>query len=139
LHDAVRADPDAPLWRLLAATGLRRGEALGLKWEDVDLDAGALRVRHNAVMVGSEVVIGEPKLRRLAGDAHSAVVRKSADCPFGAWDARPRAAQNDESASRRTERRTGVPCVEHHERICADRCGRATDFVGRYVRTIWAA
>lgn len=28
-------------------TGLRRGEILGLMWEDVDLDAGILTVRHN--------------------------------------------------------------------------------------------
>lgn len=28
-------------------TGLRRGEILGLMWEDVDLDAGILSVRHN--------------------------------------------------------------------------------------------
>ena len=28
------------------ATGLRRGELLGLRWQDVDLDGGALVVRH---------------------------------------------------------------------------------------------
>jgi integrase len=32
----------------LAATGLRRGEALALRWEDIDLEAGTLRV-HRAV------------------------------------------------------------------------------------------
>jgi integrase len=34
-----------PFWLLLLATGLRRGEALGLRWRDVDEGAGALRVR----------------------------------------------------------------------------------------------
>ena len=29
------------LWRLLAMTGMRRGEALGLQWEDLDMEAGA--------------------------------------------------------------------------------------------------
>jgi len=34
-----------PIWTLSLTTGLRRGELLGLRWFDVDLDAGALRVR----------------------------------------------------------------------------------------------
>lgn len=34
-----------PLWVLIASTGLRKGEALGLGWQDVDLDAGKLTVR----------------------------------------------------------------------------------------------
>ncbi|WP_245784805.1 tyrosine-type recombinase/integrase [Geodermatophilus amargosae] len=39
-------DPDlAMCWRLLAATGMRRGEVLALRWRDVDLDAGRLQVR----------------------------------------------------------------------------------------------
>lgn len=31
-------------WRLAATTGLRRGELLGLRWRDLDLDAGRLAV-----------------------------------------------------------------------------------------------
>jgi integrase len=34
-----------PLWVLMASTGLRKGEALGLGWQDVDLDARKLTVR----------------------------------------------------------------------------------------------
>lgn len=34
-------------WALALALGLRRGEALGLRWEDVDLDHGVLRVRRS--------------------------------------------------------------------------------------------
>ena len=40
-----------PLWHLLAATGLRRGEALGLRWRDVDLTAGTVSIRQT---VGSD-------------------------------------------------------------------------------------
>lgn len=40
-------DPDAALWRLLAATGLRIGEALVLEWGDLDLDGGVLAVRRH--------------------------------------------------------------------------------------------
>jgi integrase len=32
-------------WTLALALGLRRGEALGLQWQDVDLDAGTLTIR----------------------------------------------------------------------------------------------
>jgi integrase len=63
-HEAVRADLLYPMLKLMAATGLRRGEACGLMRDDVDLDAGVIFVRHNAVPVGSEVVIGSPKTRR---------------------------------------------------------------------------
>jgi integrase len=49
------------LWALLASTGLRRGEALGLAWEHVDLEAGRLAVRRALVCVGYQVQISEPK------------------------------------------------------------------------------
>ena len=35
------------LWLLLVALGLRRGEALGLHWDDIDLDARTLAVRRS--------------------------------------------------------------------------------------------
>jgi integrase len=38
-------------WTLLAMTGMRRGEALALRWRDVDLDAGTLSVRRSAGVV----------------------------------------------------------------------------------------
>ena len=52
------------LWHTLAMTGLRRGEALGLRWEDVDLEAGRLSVRRALVPSGREVVVSEPKTAR---------------------------------------------------------------------------
>jgi integrase len=49
------------LWALLASTGLRRGEALGLAWDNVDLEAGRLAVRRALVCVGYQVQFSEPK------------------------------------------------------------------------------
>lgn len=38
------------------ATGLRRGELLGLKWEDVDLKNGSLRVQRQVARINGEIV-----------------------------------------------------------------------------------
>jgi integrase len=45
LLDAARGDRLEALYSVALALGLRQGEALGLKWSDIDLDAGSLRVR----------------------------------------------------------------------------------------------
>jgi integrase len=51
----------APLFALLVNTGLRRGEALALHWRDVDLAAGALRVRGTLARVDGHLVVTETK------------------------------------------------------------------------------
>lgn len=43
-------EPIGPLVILSATTGLRQGEALGLQWQDVDMDAGTLAVRHTLTL-----------------------------------------------------------------------------------------
>lgn len=50
---SVAEDPDALLWRFYLATGCRRGEALGLRWSDVDLDAGRVSIAQQYTMVGA--------------------------------------------------------------------------------------
>jgi integrase len=51
----------SPLWHTIAMTGMRRGEALGLRWSDVDLENARLSVRRALVPVSREVVVSEPK------------------------------------------------------------------------------
>lgn len=59
-----------PLWRLIATTGLRRGEALGLRWDDVDLDKACLSINRTLVQIGdyrsgeTGVAWGTPKTAR---------------------------------------------------------------------------
>ena len=49
---------------LIAATGLRKGEALALHWEHVDVDAGVLHVAATIMRINGRLVISEPKTDR---------------------------------------------------------------------------
>lgn len=46
---------------LIAATGVRRGEALALKWTDVDLKERTMRISGTLARVGGALVVTEPK------------------------------------------------------------------------------
>lgn len=61
---ATANERTAALWAVLSSTGMRRGEALGLRWTDVDLDVGTASIRQNCVQVGYELLFTEPKTRR---------------------------------------------------------------------------
>lgn len=61
---AVASERLAAIWRLSAMTGMRRGEILGLRWSDIDIDAGRLSVQHAVVAVGYEMVESTPKSHR---------------------------------------------------------------------------
>jgi integrase len=52
------------LYVLAITTGLRRGEALGLRWDDLDLERGTLRVGRALVREGGRHTLGETKTRR---------------------------------------------------------------------------
>lgn len=45
-------------WWTLAMTGMRRGEALSLRWRDIDLDAGTITVRRSVTVAKT---FGEPE------------------------------------------------------------------------------
>ena len=49
------------LWHTIAMTGMRRGEAIGLRWTDVDLENSRLSVRRALIPTTREVVVSEPK------------------------------------------------------------------------------
>lgn len=56
-----RVDRCYALWLLLATTGLRRGEALGLRWSDIDFDERVLSVSQTVIAVDHVQSIGTPK------------------------------------------------------------------------------
>ena len=57
----IADDRLAALWRVAATTGMRRGEILGLRWRDVDFEAGALSVAQARVRGPDGLTYGPPK------------------------------------------------------------------------------
>src|SRR5262249_6486760 len=51
LIEAIRGDRLEALWVCALTVGLRRGELLGLRWEDIDFEAGTLTVRQAVLRV----------------------------------------------------------------------------------------
>jgi len=52
------------LYHLIALRGLRRGEAAGLRWCDIDLDAGVATINQQLQQYDGHLVIGPPKTTR---------------------------------------------------------------------------
>ena len=51
-------------FKLILATGMRRGEACGLRWSDIDWRQRALHIRRNVVKLsGQPILVKEPKTR----------------------------------------------------------------------------
>ena len=64
LLEAAKEDRFEALYTLAVSTGLRQGELLGLKWEDVDLEESVVRVRRTLTRHESRLLLGEPKTKR---------------------------------------------------------------------------
>jgi integrase len=110
---ATTEDRLAALWIVAATTGMRRGELLGLRWSDVDLEAEQpiLRVRRAYVQYGALRVEKEPKTprsrRTIALDAAAVV------------------ALRRHSAAQAKERLAAGVTYEGTDRVFADEIGRA--------------
>jgi integrase len=68
--DAIAGDRLYAMLCLISHCGLRRGEACGLRWEDVDFEAAAIMISNQIVQVGWKTIEAEPK-----SDASQALVR----------------------------------------------------------------
>ena len=87
-----RADRLAALYRLALTLGMRQAEILGLRWQDVDLDEGTLRVRQTLQRIGKVIVIKEPKTAAAGARWHSPVTGHCARRAQGPAGVRAQAA-----------------------------------------------
>lgn len=62
--EATAEDRLFPLWRLTAMSGMRRGEVLGLRWEDVDFKALTTTVNRQRSRGERGIVVTPPKTDR---------------------------------------------------------------------------
>jgi integrase len=89
----IADDRLANLYHLILFTGMRRGEAIGLRWEDVDLDRAYLSVEQQITEVHGRSVVGTPKTKRgtrdIPIDAETAAIlrrhREMQDVERTAW------------------------------------------------------
>jgi integrase len=77
----AESDRDFALWRLIASTGMRRGEALGLRWSDLELEASTVTITQQLTVVNHELVVTAPKtaasLRTVALDDRTVAALRS--------------------------------------------------------------
>jgi integrase len=61
--DAAAGDRLGALYELMALSGLRRGEAIGLRWQDVDVERRVITVVQQIVQLGHRTLVAPPKTR----------------------------------------------------------------------------
>jgi integrase len=64
LLEAAHGDKLEALYVLAVTTGMRQGELLALKWQDVDLENATLSVRRTITKSGGRLLLGEPKTKK---------------------------------------------------------------------------
>ncbi len=64
LLDVIKGHRLEALYTTALAIGLRQGEALGLRWQDIDFDEGLVHVRHELQRINGEYQLVELKTRR---------------------------------------------------------------------------
>jgi len=64
LLDAAAEDRLEALYVLAVHTGMRQGELLALRWQDVDMENAVVSVRRTLTRSGGKVTFGEPKTKK---------------------------------------------------------------------------
>lgn len=78
---ATEGDRLNAIYTVMCTTGLRRGEALGLRWQDVDTNAARLQVTQTLTSNNYKIEFGRPKtaksVRSVALDLHTVTVLRA--------------------------------------------------------------
>ena len=134
--NANQDDPLYPLFAVMIALGLRRGETLGLRWEHVNLELRTLRVVETLIALRGEIVSSEPKTRksrrtlrlppglaqilrahkaRLEASLTSLGVTPERDWVFTTVNGTPIHPDNVERTLKRFAKRAGVRSIRVHD------------------------
>lgn len=117
-------DRDRALWATFLYAGLRRGEAQALRWQDVDLAAGVIRVERGWDQIGGAI---EPKSRagrrivpissalRTYLVAHKLATGPTATLTFGRPDGKPFDPSTIMDRARRTWKNASLQHITPHE------------------------
>jgi integrase len=125
LLDVAKGERLEALYVLALTSGMRLGELLGLRWRDVDLDAGTLQVRQILVRMPSGLRFGEPKTKRS---------RRRIALSAGARD-----ALRHHRARQAAERLRLGPVWEDHDLVFANEIGKPLDAGNLLRRDYWRA
>jgi integrase len=113
LLDAAKGDRLAALYSVAIALGLRQGETLGLRWQDIDLDRRLLRVRSQLQRID-----GAPQLVR----PNTASSRRTIELPGVVLD-----ALREHQLRQSAERLAAGAAWQEHGLVFATRIGTPLD------------
>jgi integrase len=85
LLEVSATDRLAALWSLALHTGLRQGELLGLRWQDLDLDRSSLTVLQTIQVIDGKIETGAPKSK---GSRRTVTIEPPALESLKAWRTR---------------------------------------------------
>jgi integrase len=82
--DSARSSQLYPAYMLLILLGLRRGELLGLRWQDIDFTADVIHIRQQLQRVGRNLVFGPVKTT--AGDRQLPLLPRFRELLLNLWN-----------------------------------------------------
>ena len=113
------------MYYLELATGLRRGELLGLKWQDVDFNQGTITVRRQIGRINGVVTEGPLKTKnayrviplgeQAVAVLHSQKEKTASEYVFPSPSGGPISPDSVRNMLRRVLKRAGLPYVRFHD------------------------